>query len=85
MFTECTSLLTIPLLNTSTAKWLSGLFHGCSSLVSIPQLNTNNVVNMEQMFFHCHNLAELDISWFDCYEFDLQFTQLINRYPERFI
>lgn len=53
MFENCSSLTTIPQLNTTTITNMSYTFSGCGNLTSIPQLDTSNVTNMSGMFADC--------------------------------
>ena len=50
-----------PLLDTSNATSMTGMFERCKSLVSIPILNTSNVTNMSSMFFSCSSLQEVPL------------------------
>ena len=61
MFYNCTSLTTIPLLNTSSATDMGYMFDGCTSLTSIPELDTANVTNMSHMFNRCQNLITIPL------------------------
>ena len=65
MFKNCSSLTTIPLLNTSNVTNMSNMFYGCSNLTTIPLLNTSNVTDMHSMFEGCSSLTttpQLDTS-----------------------
>ena len=59
MFQDCSSLTTIPLLNTSTAINMNYMFQGCSKLTTIPQLDTSNVNSMSYMFRDCSELTTI--------------------------
>ena len=61
MFTNCSSLITIPLLNTSKATNMSNLFNGCWSLTSIPLLDTSKVTGMISMFHSCSSLTYIPL------------------------
>ena len=59
MFYNCTSLQTIPELNTSNVTTMEGMFYNCTSLQTIPELNTSNVTTMEYMFNGCKSLQTI--------------------------
>ena len=50
MFFGCTSLTTIPLINTSNVTNMYNMFYYCNKLTTIPLINTSNVTNMSNMF-----------------------------------
>lgn len=56
MFSECHSLSSAPLFDTSTVTSMSSMFKGCSSLTSVPLYSTDNVKNMDSMFSGCYNV-----------------------------
>ena len=65
MFSSCSSLQSIPELDTSNVTVMSSMFASCYSLKSIPELNTSKVTNMNIMFSSCYSLQsipELDTS-----------------------
>lgn len=59
MFSSCTSLTTIPLLNTINVTNMSYMFNGCSKLQTIPELDTSNVTSMDYMFQSCSKLQTI--------------------------
>lgn len=59
MFSNCSKLTTIPLLNSSNVITMEQMFWGCSKLTTIPQLDTSNVGNMYRMFNGCTNLKSI--------------------------
>ena len=59
MFSNCTNLTTIPLFNTSSVRYMSGMFSNCTSLTIVPLFDTQKVINMVNMFDGCSNLTEL--------------------------
>ena len=61
MFTNCSSLISIPLLDTSKATNMSNLFNGCSSLTSIPLLDTSKATGMISMFHSCSSLTYIPL------------------------
>ena len=58
MFYNCSSLTTIPQLDTSKVTNMSNMFYDCSNLTTIPQLNTSNVADVSGMFHGCTKLTE---------------------------
>ena len=59
MFYNCTSLTTIPLLDTSKVTSMESMFSGCTSLTTIPLLDTSKVTNMYNMFHNCSSLTTI--------------------------
>ncbi len=59
MFYECTSLQSIPQLDTSSVTNMSDMFLGCYSLQSIPLLDTSSVTDMSVMFYECTSLQSI--------------------------
>ena len=59
MFYYCTSLKTIPELNTSNVTYMNSMFSNCSKLETIPLLDTSNVTNMNDMFYSCKSLKTI--------------------------
>ena len=53
MFYNCSSLTSIPLLDTSSVMNMSHMFQNCFELTTIPQLDTSSVMNMSYMFDGC--------------------------------
>ena len=64
MFKGCSSLTSIPQLNTSSVIDMGSMFEGCASLTSIPQLNTSSVSSMSDMFEGCLSLTSIPL--LDC-------------------
>ena len=65
LFAYCSSLTTIPELDTSQVTDMQFMFSGCQALTTIPELDTSQVTNMQQMFYNCRALTtipELDTS-----------------------
>ena len=69
MFYECSSLISIDLLNFLTNKVINMkfMFHKCKSLsnISLSNFNTNNVCSMDYMFYDCSSLTSLNLSNFN--------------------
>ena len=59
MFIACSSLQSIPQLDTSKVTDMSYMFIACYSLQSIPQLDTSNVTSMSSMFSYCSSLQSI--------------------------
>ena len=59
MFSNCSSLTSIPLLNTSKVTRMDYMFYYCRSLTTIPPLDTSNVTNMSYMFYWCRSLTTI--------------------------
>ena len=59
MFYNCTSLTTIPQLDTSNVTTMSYMFNSCINLQTIPQLDTSNVTTMSNMFNSCPKLQTI--------------------------
>lgn len=53
------SIVTIPLLDTSNVTKMNNIFSSCKSLTTIPQLNTQKVESIERGFNECEKLTEL--------------------------
>lgn len=56
MFSNCYSLQSIPLLNTSNIVAMTGTFTNCESLKNVPLLDTSKVTRMDNMFNSCKAL-----------------------------
>ena len=50
MFSGCTNLTAIPLLNTSNVYYMGSMFQECRALTTIPLLDTSKVTLMNYMF-----------------------------------
>jgi len=57
MFSNCTSLTSVPLLNTAAGTNFSSMFSNCTSLTSVPLLNTAAGTNFSIMFSRCTSLS----------------------------
>ena len=58
MFSNCESLQTIPLINTSNVTDMGYMFNECTGLKTIPLLDTSNVTNF-RYFLHRSKITEL--------------------------
>jgi len=61
IFGGCSSLGSIPLLDTSSVTSMSGMFYNCGSLTTVPQLNTSKVTDMGSMFYNCGSLTAVPL------------------------
>ena len=59
MFSNCSNLTTIPLLNTSNVTTMHNMFFNCGKLTTVPALNVSNVVGTNNMFYNCTNLKSI--------------------------
>ena len=59
MFSDCSSLTSVPDINTSQVTNMSFMFSGCASLTSVPDMNTGNVTNMSSMLSGCASLTSV--------------------------
>ena len=62
MFLYCSSLQSVPALNTANVVNMSSMFQNCSSLQSVPALNTANVTSMTNMFYSCSSLQSVELT-----------------------
>jgi hypothetical protein len=61
MFTNCSSLVSVPLFNTTNITTMQNMFLNCFSLVNAPFFNTANVTNMVTMFQNCNGLQNVPL------------------------
>ena len=65
MFSDCSSLISIPQLDTSNVTNMRSMFYHCTVFANIPQLDTSNVTDMAYMFNNCPwltSIPQLDTS-----------------------
>lgn len=65
MFYNCTSLTSVPLMNTSQVTNMTNMFDSCSNLITVSPMDTSKVTTMVAMFNWCQSLAtipEMDTS-----------------------
>jgi surface protein len=55
-FSNCRSLTSVPLFNTTNVVNMFRNFYWCSALQEIPLFDTSNVNNMEETFFCCFSV-----------------------------
>ena len=60
-FSGCSSLTSIPLLDTSSVTSMSSMFYGCSSLTSVPLFDTSSVTSMYGVFYGCSSLTSVPL------------------------
>lgn len=61
MFDSCTSLVSVPLFDTSSITNMGYMFGGCESLESVPLFDTSSVTNMNSMFGGCESLVSVPL------------------------
>ena len=61
MFSNCSNLQTIPLIDTSNVTGMSFMFVNCYKLQTIPLINTSNVKYMNNMFSFCIELQTIPL------------------------
>ena len=59
MFVNCSSLITIQQLDTSSCTNMQSLFSSCSKLTTIPQLDTSIAIITNSMFNGCNSLTSI--------------------------
>lgn len=58
MFNSCSSLTTVPAMDTSSVTDMYAMFRDCVSLTSVPDMDTSSVTNVGQMFYSCSSLTD---------------------------
>ena len=61
MFSNCSSLITVPFFDTSNVTNMLGMFEYCEKLENIPLFNTSKVTTMQNMFSDCSSLIEIPL------------------------
>ena len=61
MFSDCTNLQAIPLIDTRNVTNMYYMVSNCSNLQTIPLIDTSNVISMERMFNGCFNLQTIPL------------------------
>ena len=59
MFHGCSSLTTVPEMDTSSVTNMSNMFRNCSALTHVPAMDTSSVTNMTHMFNNCSALTHV--------------------------
>ena len=84
MFNYCTSLTTIPALDTSSGTNFSGMFSFCHSLKFVPQLDTSKNTDFSYLFNSCESLTSipaLDTKKGDDFSYMFAYCQLLSSIP----
>ena len=58
MFLDCSSLTSVPDMDTSQVTSMRAMFSSCSSLTYVPEMDTSQVTNMLYMFLSCSALTD---------------------------
>ena len=61
MFHNCSSLSTIPLIDTSSGTSFANMFQNCSSLSTIPLIDTSSGTSFASMFYNCPSLSTIPL------------------------
>lgn len=59
LFSNCSNLITIPLIDISNIKITRCMFESCRNLKEIPKLDTRNMTTMTDMFYNCQKLKTI--------------------------
>ena len=61
MFSNCSSLTTVPQLDTSNVTNMGYMFGNCTKLTTVPLFDTSKVKSMSSMFSSCDNLTTVPL------------------------
>jgi surface protein len=61
MFTNCHSLQSVPLFDTTSVTTMANMFTNCHSLQSVPLFDTTSVTTMNSMFNGCNSLESVPL------------------------
>ena len=61
IFTNCYSLTSVPLFNTTNVISMANMFTSCYSLTSVPLFNTASVTTMASIFYQCYSLTSVPL------------------------
>ena len=61
MFSDCSSLLTIPPLNIPFVTRMDSMFSNCTNLRIVPRLDTSYATRMDYMFSGCTSLQTIEL------------------------
>lgn len=61
LFSNCPSLISVPLFDTSSVHTTNSMFNECTSLTSVPLYDTSNVTNVASMFSECTSLTSVPL------------------------
>ena len=59
LFQFCSSLTSVPELDTSQVTNMQSMFDSCQALMSVPDLDTSQVTDMRNMFYQCSSLTTI--------------------------
>lgn len=59
IFQSCGKLQSVPLFDTSSTTFISGMFNGCTSLTTIPLFNFSSVTEAIELFSYCTSLTTI--------------------------
>ena len=59
MFSNCSSLTSVPHYNTSKVENMNSMFYNCSSLTSVPHFDTSKVTDIGWLFASCSSLTSV--------------------------
>lgn len=59
LFSNCSNLISIPLIDISNIKITRCMFESCRNLKEIPKLDTRNMTTMTDMFYNCQKLKTI--------------------------
>ena len=57
LFSQCKSLIEVPMIDTSNVIGMGNMFDGCESLVTVPVYDTSKVTAMGTTFRNCNSLS----------------------------
>lgn len=60
-FYNCSSLISVPLLDTSNILSAQNMFSGCTNLITIPVFDLSSVTNIRNMFRYCPSLSDISL------------------------
>ena len=59
IFQSCGKLQSVPLFDTSSTTYISGMFNGCTSLTTIPLFDFSSVTEATELFSYCTSLKTI--------------------------
>ena len=59
IFHHCGELQSVPLFDTSSATYISGMFNGCTSLTTIPLFDFSSATDATEIFAYCSSLKTI--------------------------
>ena len=58
MFSGCSSLTSVPDMNTVNVTYMNSMFQNCAALTSVPDMDTSQVTRMSSTFYNCAALTD---------------------------